>query len=379
MSEFLPDEIGPEREPAELRRTPLDALHRRLGARMVPFAGYEMPVQYPAGIMAEHLHCRAGAALFDVSHMGQASLHGATASAALEGLVPGDITGLKPGRQRYTLLMNEAGGILDDLMVANHGDRLLLIVNASRKQADYRHLAERLGTDYPVEQHEDRALLALQGPLAATVMARLAPEAAALPFMAVAQMAIAGVPCWVSRSGYTGEDGFEISVPGEQAEQFAERLLAEPEVKPAGLGARDSLRLEAGLPLYGNDIDELTTPVEAGLTWTIAKRRRASWDFPGAAAVRDEMEHHPHRIRVGIRPEGRAPARAGTLIVAEDGTGAGTVTSGGFGPSVNAPVAMGYVRRDLAAEGTRLFLTIRGKPLPAVVAPLPFVPHRYAR
>ena len=346
---------------------------------MAPFAGYDMPVQYPAGIMAEHTHCRAQAALFDVSHMGQASLRGATAAAALERLVPGDIAGLKPGRQRYTLLMNEAGGILDDLMVANYGDRLLLIVNAARKEADYLHLADRLGEEHPVEPHENRALLALQGPLAATVLGRHASDAAALPFMAVAPVTIAGVACWVSRSGYTGEDGFEISVPGEAAEDLAERLLAEPEMRPAGLGARDSLRLEAGLPLYGNDIDELTTPIEAGLAWTIGKRRRSGWDFLGAAAVRDQLEHHPHRLRVGIRPEGRAPARAGTLIAAEDGTGAGTVTSGGFGPSVNGPIAMGYLRRDLAAEGTRLLLLVRGKQLPAIVVKLPFIPHRYAR
>lgn len=369
---------------------PLDALHRALGARMVPFAGYAMPVQYQlpepyaarcrGGIMAEHLHCRQKAALFDVSHMGQAELIGPTAPAAFERLVPGDIIGLRPGRQRYTLLLNEAGGILDDLMVANvGGDRLFLVVNASRKQDDFTHLAASLPAGVTLNVLEDRALLALQGPLAATVMGRLSPEAAALPFMGIASVPVGGTACRVSRSGYTGEDGFEISVDAAQAEALARRLLQEPEVVPAGLGARDSLRLEAGLPLYGNDIDELTTPVEAGLAWTIGKRRKAAWDFPGAAAIRDQTENGPHRHRVGIRPEGRAPARAMTEIVAPDGTAAGGVTSGGFSPTLNAPVAMGYVRKDLAAEGTELLLRVRGKNLPARVASMPFVPHRYAR
>ena len=345
---------------------------------MVPFAGYDLPVQYPAGVMAEHIRCREHAALFDVSHMGQISLHGAEAAAALETLVPGDMVGIKPGRQRYTLFLDEAGGILDDLMVANHGDRLLLIVNASRKDADAQHLATRI-PQIAAERHEDRALLALQGPAAVTVMGRLSPQAAALPFMGVAQLSIAGIPVWISRSGYTGEDGFEISIPSADAEAFAEKLLAEPEVGPAGLGARDSLRLEAGLCLYGNDIDELTTPVEANLNWTIAKRRREAKDFPGAIAIRDQLAHGPTRLRVGLRPEGRAPARAETAIAAEDGTGAGTVTSGGFGPTAGGPIAMGYVRKDLAAEGTALNLLVRGKQLPARVTALPFVPHRYVR
>ena len=376
MSEFIPSDFT---DPAAdtVLTTPLDALHRRLGARMAPFAGYDMPVHYPAGIMAEHLHCRAQAALFDVSHMGQISLAGAGASEALETLVPGDLLGLKPGRQRYTLLLDEAGGIIDDLMVANHGDRLFLVVNASRKQGDADHLASRIPS-IKAELH-DRALLALQGPAAAAVMARLSPDAAALPFMGVAMLNIAGIDAWVSRSGYTGEDGFEVSVPCEAAITFAERLLAEPEVAPAGLGARDSLRLEAGLCLYGNDIDELTTPVEAGLTWTIAKRRRESWDFPGAVPIRDQLTHGPTRLRVGIRPDGRAPARSDTPIIALDGTDAGNVTSGGFGPTAGGPIAMGYVRRDLAAPGQSLTLQVRGKLLPAQVATLPFVPHRYAR
>ncbi len=373
----LPDDPTP----AELRTTPLDALHRRLGARMVAFAGYAMPVQYPAGIIAEHRHCRAHAALFDVSHMGQASVEGPGAAAFLESLMPGDLAGLKPGRQRYTLLTNEAGGILDDLMVARLAeDRFLLVVNASRKEDDLRHLAAALPEGGPrLAELEDRALLALQGPEAAAVLARLAPESAALSFMAVAPVRVAGLECVVSRSGYTGEDGFEISVAAADAAALAERLLAEPEAEPAGLGARDSLRLEAGLPLHGNDIDELTSPVEAGLTWTIGKRRRTAWDFPGALVVRDQLANGPHRRLVGLRPDGRAPARAGTLIVAEDGTGAGTVTSGGFSPTLGAPIAIGYVRKDLAADGTPLFLTVRGSNLPARVVPLPFVPHRYAR
>ncbi len=372
----LPDDPSAE----ALRATPLDALHRSLGARMVPFAGYAMPVQYRPGIIAEHLHCRERAALFDVSHMGQLIVEGVGAAAALESLVPGDIAGLRPGRQRYTLFTNEAGGILDDLMIARLGeDRFLLIVNASRKADDLLHLQTSLPEALQPSLLEDRALVALQGPQAAAVMARLAPEVSALGFMAVRETALDGVPAVVSRSGYTGEDGFEISVPAEHATALAERLLREPEVLPAGLGARDSLRLEAGLPLFGSDIDELTTPVEAGLTWTIGKRRKMAWDFPGALAIRDQLENGPHRHRVGLRPDGRTPARAATLIVAEDGTGAGTITSGGFSPSLKAPIAMGYVRKDLAADGTALFLQVRGNSLPARVVPLPFVHHRYVR
>ena len=358
---------------------PLDALHRRLGARMAPFAGYELPVQYPAGVLAEHTACRTGAALFDVSHMGQLSLHGPGAAAALEQLVPGDIAGLQPGRQRYTLLLNEAGGILDDLIVANLGDRLLVVANASRKEADAKLIAEAMPEGVRLDLHPDRALLALQGPGAAAVMARLSPECAALPFMGAASAALAGVPAWVSRSGYTGEDGFEISVPADQAEAFVEHLLAQPGVLPAGLAARDSLRLEAGLCLYGADIDELTTPIEANLAWTISKRRRADWDFRGASVVRDQLEHGATRLRVGLRPEGPALARALTPVVAADGTAAGGVTSGGFSPTLGVPVAMGYVRRDLAADGAGVFLMVRGKSLPARVCPLPFVPQRYVR
>jgi aminomethyltransferase len=370
----LPDDPTPK----PLKTTPLDAWHRTRGARMVEFAGYSMPVQYQ-GVLAEHLHCRSKAALFDVSHMGQATLSGPTAAAALERLVPGDLVGLKPGRQRYTLLTNEAGGIKDDLMVANlGGDRFFLVVNASRKDDDFTHIAANLPAGVRLQPHEDRALLALQGPAAVAVMTRLSQEAAGQPFMGVVTLTLAGIPCLVSRSGYTGEDGFEISVPTEQAEALADCLVAEIEVAPAGLGARDSLRLEAGLCLYGNDIDELTTPIEAGLTWVSGNRRRAAWEFPGAAAIRDQLEHGAHRHRVGVRPDGRAPARAQTDIVAGDGTAAGTITSGGFSPTLNAPIAMGYVRKDLVAESTPLHVIVRGKALPARVVPLPFVPHRYA-
>ena len=371
----LPDDPIPK----PLKTVPLDAWHRAFGARMVEFAGYAMPVQYQ-GVLAEHLHCREQAALFDVSHMGQATLSGATAAAALERLVPGDMLGLKPGRQRYTLLTNEAGGIFDDLMVANLGEEgLFLVVNASRKDIDFTHIAANLPSGVQLRPHEDRALLALQGPDAAAVIGRIGPEAAQLPFMGVAAVTLAGVSCLVSRSGYTGEDGFEISIPAESAQVVAQLILDQPEVVPAGLGARNSLRLEAGLCLYGNDIDELTSPIEADLAWVIGKRRRAAWDFPGAAAIRDQLEHGAVRHRVGIRPDGRAPARALTEIVGGDGTEAGTVTSGGFSPTLSAPIAMGYVRKDLAALGTALRLMVRGKPLPARVVPMPFVPHRYAR
>ncbi|GGG33789.1 aminomethyltransferase [Caldovatus sediminis] len=372
MAEFTDD--------TPLRETPLAALHRELGARMVPFAGYAMPVQYPAGIVAEHLHCRAAAALFDVSHMGQAELIGQGAAAALERLTPADVQGLKPGRQRYGLLTNEAGGIEDDFMVANLGDRLFLVVNASRKQDDFDRIAAALPPGLRLARREDRALLALQGPGAAGALSSVAPEVAALPFMGIAEMTVAGAPAIVSRSGYTGEDGFEISVPDERAEEFARLLLRLPGVAPAGLGARDSLRLEAGLCLYGNDIDATTSPVEAALTWTIGKRRRMAWDFPGAGRVRQELADGPRRLRVGIRPEGRQPARARTPIHAPDGGAAiGEVTSGGFGPTLNGPMAMGYVARAHAADGTALALMVRGKALPARVVPLPFVPHRYAR
>ncbi len=362
-----------------LLETPLAALHRRLGARMVPFAGYAMPVQYPAGIMAEHLHCRASAALFDVSHMGQAELVGEGAAAALEQLTPADVKGLKPGRQRYGLLTTMAGGIFDDFMVANFGDRLFLVVNASRKAEDFALIEAALPAGVRLRRLPDRALLALQGPKAAELLAPMAPDLAGLSFLGVAEASIGGIPALVSRSGYTGEDGFEISIPAGEAERFAEMLLALPGVAPAGLGARDSLRLEAGLCLYGNDIDETTSPVEAGLTWTIGKRRRMDWDFPGAERVREELANGPKRLRVGLRPEGRQPARGHTPIHLPGGEQVGEVTSGGFGPSLNGPMAMGYVAPAQARDGTALELMVRGKPLPARVAPMPFIPHRYAR
>ncbi|HEY1412765.1 MAG TPA: glycine cleavage system aminomethyltransferase GcvT [Rhodopila sp.] len=382
----LPDDPTP----TPLNIVPLDSWHRTHGARMVPFAGYAMPVQYDlpgdlgtrckGGVLAEHLHTRAHAGLFDVSHMGQAMLTGADVAAALETLVPGDIAGLKPGRQRYTLLTNEAGGIIDDLMVARlEENRLFLVVNASRTEVDFTHLAANLPETVTLTPWENRALLALQGPEAAAVMARLSPEAAALPFMGIAATTIDAIEVLVSRSGYTGEDGFEISVPAAQAEALADKLIQQPEVVPIGLGARDSLRLEAGLCLYGNDLDELTSPIEAGLTWVIGKRRKLQWDFPGGLVMRDQLDNGPIRRRVGIRPNGRAPARAQTTIMAEDGTEAGVITSGSFGPSVNGPIAMGYVRKDLADDGTKLVLIVRGKAIPATVVPLPFTPHRYIR
>ena len=365
--------------PEELRTVPLDALHRNLGAKMVGFAGYALPVQYGPGVMAEHLHTRRKASLFDVSHMGQFSLHGAGAAQALEALVPSDIQGLAPGKQRYTVMLNEAGGIVDDLMVANYGDRIVIVANASRKDIDGHTLAEHLVDGVTLDQHPQRALLALQGPSAAAVMQTLCPQAAALRFLGVVEATIGGAAVWISRSGYSGEDGFEISVREEAAEGLAQALLAHPDVLPAGLGARDSLRLEAGLCLYGNDIDELTTPVEANLAWTIGKRRRAEANFLGALPICDQLEHGPTRLRVGIRPTGRAPARAGTAVVASDGTAAGSVTSGGFSPTLQAPVAMGYVRTELAAVGTALGLLIRQETQAAEVAALPFVPTSYAK
>jgi aminomethyltransferase len=364
---------------ATLLETPLAALHRELGGRMVPFAGYAMPVQYPPGIMTEHLHCRSAAALFDVSHMGQAELVGEGAAAALEQLTPADVQGLKPGRQRYGLLTTMTGGIFDDFMVANLGDRLFLVVNASRKAEDFALIEAALPASVRLRILPDRALIALQGPQAVAGLATLAPGIAALPFMGIGAFDIAGTPAIVSRSGYTGEDGVEVSVPADRADSFARALLALPGVQPAGLGARDSLRLEAGLCLYGNDIDETTSPVEANLVWTIGKRRRTAWDFPGAERVREELDTGAKRLRVGIRPEGRQPARAHTPVQAPGGDVIGEVTSGGFGPSANGPVAMGYVARAQAADGTPLELMVRGKPLAARVAPLPFTPHRYAR
>lgn len=375
---------------AELRRTPLHDLHAALGARMGPFAGYDMPIQYPAGVLKEHLHTRAAAGLFDVSHMGQVVLRPrsgdlADAALALEMLVPVDILGLKEGRQRYALFTNEAGGILDDLMVANRGDHLFLVVNAACKQADLAHLRTHLSQACEIEEITDRGLIALQGPKAEEALAALAPEVATMRFMDVRAVDLLGAACIVSRSGYTGEDGFEISVPADRAAELAERLLADDAVEPIGLGARDSLRLEAGLCLYGSDLDESTTPVEGALEWAIQKARRAGGaregGFPGAQTILAQFDGGAARRRVGLKPEGRAPMRADTpLFPSEDATEpVGRVTSGGFGPSAEGPVAMGYVPSDLSATGTVLFGEVRGKRLPVAVADLPFVQQTYKR
>ena len=365
-----------------LRRTPLHELHRSLGARLVPFAGYEMPVQYPRGIIAEHQHTRAAAGLFDVSHMGQAMIEGAGVRALMERLTPTDLAGLKPGQMRYSLLLTEAGGIIDDLMVTRPDegdDRLWIVVNASRKAIDFAHIGAGLGGRATVRPAEDRALLALQGPQAAEVLARFIPDIAGMGFMTARWLIAGGLDLVVSRSGYTGEDGFEIAVPADAAHEFTERLLREPEVEPIGLGARDSLRLEAGLCLYGHDIDETTSPVEAGLNFAIQKRRREEGGFPGADRILRELCEGPRRLRVGLLPEGRAPAREGTDIVGPGERVVGRVTSGGFGPTVGRPIAMGYVEAAFAAPGTALDLVVRGAPRPARVVALPFVPHRYHR
>jgi aminomethyltransferase len=362
-----------------LKRTPLFDLHRARDARMVPFAGYEMPVQYPPGIIAEHLHTRAQAGLFDVSHMGQIRLRGGAAAAALERLVPGDIAGLAPGRMRYTLFLNDRGGILDDLIATAVEDGLLLVVNAACKDNDLAHLQAQLDRRVAIEPQFDRALLALQGPAAAAVLARFAAGIDHLPFMSAAETTIAGAPAWVSRSGYTGEDGFELSLAAADAAAVAEALLAAPEVMPIGLGARDTLRLEAGLCLYGHDIDETTSPIEASLAWTIPRRRRDEGNFPGAETIGRQLAEGPARRRVGIRPDGRAPAREETQILDPAGNSVGRVTSGGFGPALGAPIAMGYVAAAHAAPGSALQLVVRDLPRPAHVAPLPFVPTRYYR
>jgi aminomethyltransferase len=363
-------------KPADLRRTPLYALHVERGAKMVPFAGYEMPVQYPTGIIAEHHHTRAQAGLFDVSHMGQVALHGVTA-AMLETLVPGDISGLAEGQMRYTLLLNDEGGIIDDLMAFRYyGDALRLVVNAATKEGDVGHIRDRLGPEADVRLCDDLALLALQGPAAAAVLSRIVdPRVATMPFLSGARFRL----LYITRSGYTGEDGFEISVSAERAVELAERLLAEPEVLPIGLGARDTLRLEAGLCLYGHDIDTTTTPIAAGLAWTIAKRRREEGGFPGARRILQELAEGSARRRVGIRPDGRAPTREGSAIVDPAGNLIGEVTSGGFGPSLNAPIAMGYVARPNSDPGTALAVVVRDVARPARVSPMPFVPTRYYR
>jgi len=363
----------------DLRQTPLHALHQELGGKLVPFAGYAMPVQFPMGVLGEHLHTREAAGLFDVSHMGQVRLHGDDVADALETLVPGDVSSLAAGAMRYSQFLNDAGGILDDLMITNAGEHLFLVVNAACKAADIALLRDGLAGRADVEVLDDRALLALQGPQAGAVLARHAADSAALVFMTGAAMRVAGFDCYVTRSGYTGEDGFEISVAAGEADALARTLLAEPEVAPIGLGARDSLRLEAGLCLYGHDIDETTSPVEAALTWSIAKRRREEGGFPGAAVVQQQLRDGVARKRVGLRPEGRAPAREGAEIVDDGDNVVGQVTSGGFGPTVGGPVAMGYVQTALAKAGTDLGLMVRGRRLAAQVAKTPFVPQRYYR
>jgi aminomethyltransferase len=363
-----------------LRQTPLHDLHVALGGKMVSFAGYEMPVQYPAGILKEHLHTRARAGLFDVSHMGQAFLSGADPANALEWLTPADITGLREGAQRYGLLLNDAGGIKDDFMTTRLAGEsaLYLVVNAAMKDADFAYISERLAGNAQLSPQPERALLALQGPLAAEVLERHCPGIGKLSFMRAARVTVAGAPAIVSRTGYTGEDGFEISIEAKDAERVARALLGQAEVLPIGLGARDSLRLEAGLCLYGHDIDETTNPAEASLVWAIGKRRKMDKDFLAADAIMDAVFNGTARKRVGIRPDGRAPAREGSEIMA-GGKVIGRVTSGGFGPSLNAPVAMGYVETAFAADGTHLELMVRGNALPAAVTPMPFVPHNYRR
>jgi aminomethyltransferase len=361
-----------------LKTTPLNALHRRLGARMVPFAGYDMPLHYSQGIIAEHLHARSHAVLFDVSHMGQATLRGDDAAEALESLVVADLKGMLAGTVRYSLLTNDTGGIIDDLMVVHGGYYLSVIVNASRKDIDFAHIAERVGERCEFETGDDRALLALQGPEAATVLAELAPVSRHMLFMTAETLKIGGIGCGVTRSGYTGEDGFEISVAADEAAALAELLLEDSRVSMAGLGARDSLRLEAGLCLYGQDIDETTTPVEAGLAWTIGKRRREIGGFPGAEIILRQIAEGASRRRVGIKLDGKVPARAGAEITDKRWT-IGAVTSGGYGPSVGGPIAMGYVDTDYSAAGTEVDVIVRGKPQPGHIVRLPFVPHRYVK
>ncbi|WP_291589090.1 glycine cleavage system aminomethyltransferase GcvT [Comamonas sp. UBA7528] len=369
----------------DLLTTPLYALHLELGARMVPFAGYAMPVQYPSGLMAEHRHTRDAAGLFDVSHMGQLRLVGPDAAAALETLLPVDVQGLGLHKQRYGLLLNAQGGILDDLMFVNRGEDLFLIVNGACKVADIAHIQQHIGSRCQVIPMPEQALLALQGPQAAAALGRLAPEVLGLVFMTGMAVQIDGIACYVTRSGYTGEDGFEISVPGTQAEALARKLLAQPEVEPVGLGARNSLRLEAGLCLYGNDMDDKTTPVEAALTWAIQKVRRTggarAGGFLGADTVLAQLDNPAlvQRKRVGLIATERVPVREPAVLENMDGQQVGYITSGLLSPSLNQPVALGYVQPDYTAEGTELFAMVRGKPVPMKVSATPFVPARYHR
>ncbi|PIB12528.1 glycine cleavage system aminomethyltransferase GcvT [Vibrio rotiferianus] len=368
----------------ELLKTPLHALHVEVGAKMVPFAGYDMPVQYPLGVKKEHLHTRDAAGLFDVSHMGQLRLIGDGAAAFLETLVPVDIVDLGAGKQRYAFFTNEQGGIMDDLMVANLGDHLFVVVNAACKEQDIAHLQAHLPSGIELEIIDDRALLAIQGPKAAEVLARFAPEVAEMLFMDVRKVELLGVECIVSRSGYTGEDGYEISVPADKAEELARNLTGEEEVEWIGLGARDSLRLECGLCLYGHDLDTTTTPVEASLLWGIQKVRRADGEraggFPGAGIILKQIETKDVvRKRIGLVGQTKAPVREGAELFDAEGNKIGVVTSGTAGPNAGKPVSMGYVRADLAAIGTELFAEVRGKKLPMTVEKMPFVPQRYYR
>lgn len=373
-----------------LKRVPLHDLHVARGGKIVPFAGYEMPVQYAAGVLKEHLHTRTSAGLFDVSHMGQIALTAKSgkvedAARALERLVPQDILAIAPNRQRYAQFTNATGGILDDLMVADFGDHLFLVVNAACKIEDEAHLRAHLSDVCTIEPLPDRALIALQGPKAVEVLAKHAPRVAAMRFMDAGPQRILGIDCFVSRSGYTGEDGFEISVPAKSVEQFATTLLTDPAVLPIGLGARDSLRLEAGLCLYGHDIDATTTPVEGALEWSVQKSRRTggarAGGFPGADIILKQFETGAARRRVGLRAEGRAPVRESAVLYASETSPEkiGVVTSGGFGPSINAPVAMGYLPSPLAVNDTIVFADVRGQRLPLRVSPMPFVPHSYKR
>jgi aminomethyltransferase len=373
-----------------LKRTPLYALHASGGGKMVPFAGYEMPVQFGTGVLREHLHTRGSAGLFDVSHMGQILLRPKSgkledAALALERLVPQDILSVAPGRQRYAQFTNDAGGILDDLMVANFGDHLFLVVNAACKAEDEAHLRAGLSDCCVIDPLPDRALIALQGPKAESILAKFCADVPSMRFMDAAPRRVDGIDCFVSRSGYTGEDGFEISVPVEHAERLAKALLADSDVLPIGLGARDSLRLEAGLCLYGHDIDTSTTPVEGALEWSIQKSRRTggarAGGFPGADLILSQLGQGAPRRRVGLRPEGRAPVREGTPLFADATSSAqiGAVTSGGFGPSLNAPVAMGYLPKPQAALGGTVFAELRGQRLPLRVAAMPFVANTYKR
>jgi aminomethyltransferase len=369
--------------PAPLQKTPLHALHLELGGRMVAFAGYDMPVQYPAGIMAEHKQCRESAALFDVSHMGQLRLLGADAAAALESLVPVDVLDLGVGKQRYGFFTNEAGGLLDDLMITRRQDDLFVVVNAGCKAADTEHLIKHIGTRCQIESLLDHALLALQGPMAVQALTRLNPKVAALTFMTGAWFDLAGHPCFVTRSGYTGEDGFEISVAAPQASSLARALLAQPEVKPAGLGARDTLRLEAGLCLYGHDINFDTTPIEAALTWAIQKVRRTggarAGGYPGAEVINHQLLHGAKRKRVGLVGQERAPVREGAALVDAAGQALGVVSSGTLAPTVDKAIAMAYLPIAQAALGQTVWAQVRGKRLPMTVCAMPFTPNRYYR